>query len=134
MYKRQIGNNAIRWVGAVPHGQIPSLLQAADVFVIPQNIGGLGLSVLEAMSCGLPVITTAIGETTRLLASDEGILVEPHNADDIVDAMRYLAENEDVRRRMGERCRLKVERYYSWDHLIEEIEQVYEAVSTASRD
>ncbi|MHA1653844.1 MAG: glycosyltransferase family 4 protein [Candidatus Thorarchaeota archaeon] len=118
-------NGSIHWLGTIPHDQVPATLQRSDVFVIPQNIGGLGLSVLEAMSCGLPVITTAIGETTRLLGDNEGVLVQPNDVDAVVDAMRFLAENDSTRLRMGERCRQKVERHYSWNVQLELLEGVY---------
>ncbi len=121
-------NGSIRWLGAVSHNQVPLILQSADIFVIPQNIGGLGLSVIEAMSCGIPVITTAIGATRHLLTPDEGILVEPENRNALVDAMRTLAEDKSMRKRMGARCREKVLRKYSWNKQITLIENVYQHV------
>ena len=121
-------NKSIRWLGSISHEKLPLVLQSSDVFVIPQNIGGLGLSVLEAMSCGLPVITTAIGETTRLLSSDEGILVEPKNRLAVVDAMQQLAEDTQLRKPMGEHCRSKILRDYSWVTQINLLEKVYKEV------
>jgi glycosyltransferase involved in cell wall biosynthesis len=121
-------NGSIRWLGSIPHDKLPQVLQNSDVFTIPQNIGGLGLSVLEAMSCGLPVITTAIGETTRLLGSNEGVLVEPKNKSAIVDAMRKLANDAQLRKSMGEHCRNKILREYSWVTQIHRLEKVYEQV------
>jgi glycosyltransferase involved in cell wall biosynthesis len=120
-----VDDGSLCWLGAIDHDEIPKVLQKMDAFVIPQNIGGLGLSVLEAMSCGLPVITTAIGETVKLLGNDEGVLVEPKNVDAIVDAMRVLAENTNLRKAMGKRCRRKVEEKYSWHSQIGQIEDVY---------
>jgi glycosyltransferase involved in cell wall biosynthesis len=119
-------NGSIRWLGALQHKRVPSVLKKADIFVIPQNIGGLGLSVIEAMSCGLPVITTSIGETTRLLESREGILVKPENKDAVIDAMRLLASDENLRSEMGNRCREKIVKNYSWSNRITQIEAVYE--------
>ena len=130
MLKHQLAdyseNGSIRWLGAIEHHQIPKILQKTDVFVIPQNIGGLGLSVIEAMSCGLPVITTAIGETKRLLGSNEGILVEPNSTDAVLDAMRTLADNESLRHSMGKSCRKKVQRDYAWISQIEQLEKSYQ--------
>jgi glycosyltransferase involved in cell wall biosynthesis len=120
-----VNDDSITWIGVIDHDEIPKVLQRMDVFVIPQNIGGLGLSVLEAMSCGLPVITTAIGETVKLLGDDEGVLVEPKNVEAIIDAMRFFAENTDIRQAMGEHCRKKVEEKYSWHSQIDQIEEVY---------
>jgi glycosyltransferase involved in cell wall biosynthesis len=121
-------NGSIRWLGSIPHEKLPQVLQNSDVFVIPQNIGGLGLSVLEAMSCGLPVITTAIGETTKLLSSNEGVLVEPMNKAAVVDAMHQLADDNQLRKSMGEQCRNKILRDYSWLTQIHRLEEVYKRV------
>lgn len=130
MVKSQINgtvdDNSIRWVGTIPHAKIPDILGKMDVFVIPQNIGGLGLSVMEAMSCGLPVITTAIGETIRLIHDDEGVLVKPDSMEAVLEGMRFLGSNPDLRKAMGRKCREKIVKNYSWDRQIEEIEKSYE--------
>ena len=127
-----VDDGSLRWLGPMDHDKIPEILQKMDAFVIPQNIGGLGLSVLEAMSCGLPVITTGIGETLRLLNEDEGVLVEPHNVRQVVRAMTMLGQDERLRRSMGARCRAKVERDYSWSTQIRHIEEVYRMVIEGS--
>ncbi|MHA1944359.1 MAG: glycosyltransferase family 4 protein [Candidatus Thorarchaeota archaeon] len=130
MIKNQIedcvDDDSVTWIGSLDHDKIPAVLQKMDAFVIPQNIGGLGLSVMEAMSCGLPVITTAIGETTRLLGKDEGILVRPQSVSDVVDAMHLLGDDKKLRLSMGQQCRQKVEKQYSWKNQIGQIEDVYE--------
>jgi glycosyltransferase involved in cell wall biosynthesis len=124
-YKNCIDGRAVCWLGTIEHDKIPEILRRSDVFVIPQNIGGLGLSVMEAMSCGLPVITTAIGETTHLLSNREGILVQPNDRDAVIEAMRTLGDNKDLREAMGRNCRNKVVREYSWSNQILLIENVY---------
>jgi glycosyltransferase involved in cell wall biosynthesis len=129
MLKGQIdtctNDGSVCWVGAISHDKIPSVLQKMDAFVIPQNIGGLGLSVMEAMSCGLPVITTAIGETKRLIRKDEGILIEPESVSAVITGMRVLAEDKKKRQAMGRQCRKKIEKDYSWHNQIGLIEDVY---------
>ncbi len=125
-----VPDGSISWLGALEHESIPTYLKMMDVFVIPQNIGGLGMSVLEAMSCGLPVITTGIGETTRLLGSNEGILVRPHRVPEVVNAMRQMGQDEYGRLEMGRRCRQKVLRKYTWNKQIDEIIKVYERAIT----
>jgi len=118
-------DGSVCWLGAIDHDKIPSVLQKMDAFVIPQNIGGLGLSVMEAMGCGLPVITTAIGETVRLIREDEGILVTPDSVSAVVEGMRIMAEDKKKRQAMGLRCRKKIEKDFSWQNQIGLIEDVY---------
>jgi len=126
-------DGSVRWLGAIDHEKIPDILQKMDAFVIPQNIGGLGLSVMEAMSCGLPVITTAIGETVRLLRADEGILVKPDSVSAVVKGMRVLGEDKIKRKSMGARCREKIEKEYSWHNQIGLIEDVYKRAIERTR-
>ncbi|TFG12621.1 glycosyltransferase family 1 protein [Candidatus Thorarchaeota archaeon] len=130
MVKHQIRkyneNESIRWLGVVNHHHLPQILSAMDVFVIPQNIGGLGLSVMEAMSCGLPVITTAIGETAKLLGPEEGILVEPHSMHGVLDAMRRIGMDSALRADMAKRCRRKIEHLYSWKQQLGILEETYQ--------
>jgi len=137
MLKSQLDNcvddGSIIWLGAIDHDRIPLVLQKMDAFVIPQNIGGLGLSVMEAMACGLPVITTAIGETKRLLRKDEGILVAPDNVSAVVGGMRTLAEDKKMRESMGINCREKIEKEYSWHNQIGLIEDVYKRTIESKR-
>ncbi len=126
-------DGSVRRVGAIEHDKIPDILQKMDAFVIPQNIGGLGLSVMEAMSCELPVITTAIGETIRLIRDDEGILVKPDSVSAVVKGMRILAEDKKKRLSMGARCRKKNEKEYSWHNQIGLIEDVYKRAIERAR-
>jgi len=137
MLKGQVDNctddGSVRRLGAIDHDKIPNILQKMDAFVIPQNIGGLGLSVMEAMGCGLPVITTAIGETVRLIREDEGILVKPDSVSAVVKGMRVLAEDKKKRKSMGARCREKIEKEYSWYNQIGLIEDVYKRAIERAR-
>ena len=126
-------DGSVCWLGAINHDKIPDILQKMDAFVIPQNIGGLGLSVMEAMGCGLPVITTAIGETVRLIRDDEGILVKPDSVSAVVKGMRVLAEDKKKRLSMGARCREKIEKDYSWHNQIGLIEDVYKRAIEGAR-
>ncbi len=126
-------DGSVSWLGAIDHDKIPGILQKMDAFVIPQNIGGLGLSVMEAMSCGLPVITTAIGETVKLLGKNEGVLVEPESVSAVIGGMRILSEDRKRRLSMGLNCRKKIEKEYSWDRQIGMIEGVYRKAIEKSR-
>jgi glycosyltransferase involved in cell wall biosynthesis len=86
--------------------EMPSLYQSVDIAVIP-TIGaeGLSLSQLEAQSCGLPVITSGVGGLNEsIIDGYNGLKFDP-NHEKLSDYIRYLAENEDVRKELGQKAR-----------------------------
>lgn len=83
--------------------------QQADVFVLPSYNEGLPMALLEAMSWGLPVITTPVGGIPEVVQSGEnGILVEPGNIVQITDAMATLVQDRDYRLRLSKMSRDRV--------------------------
>ncbi|MBM7664838.1 glycosyltransferase involved in cell wall biosynthesis [Solibacillus kalamii] len=70
-------NTAIHFIEPLPQQELARYFQAADVFVLPSYIEGLGLVALEAMSCGTPVIASDVGGLHYMLADGAGVLVPP---------------------------------------------------------
>jgi glycosyltransferase involved in cell wall biosynthesis len=81
---------------------IMSLLHAADFFCLPTLHEGLGSSILEAMSAGLPVIATRVGGIPEIVEEGRtGILVSPSDPGTLADAMVEMATRPDLRKAMG---------------------------------
>lgn len=70
----------VRFIHEVPWQQMPVMLAAADVFVLPSYSEGLPLSLLEAFACGLPVVTTRCGGPEEVVDPTVGRLLEPRDA------------------------------------------------------
>lgn len=70
-------NTSIHFIEPLPQQELARYFQAANVFVLPSYIEGLGLVALEAMSCGTPVIASDVGGLHYMLADGAGILVPP---------------------------------------------------------
>ncbi len=80
----------VRFLGAVPHGELPAVLSAADVFVLPTASEGLANAWVEALACGTPVVTTPIPGARELLTDPAwGRMVERDGAA-IAEAIRSL--------------------------------------------
>lgn len=80
-----------------------SLLEASDIFIHPSYFESFGISILEALAHGVPVITTSIGGISDLVTHNfNGIVVEPGNVEEIADAITFLTNNPTERKRLGE--------------------------------
>lgn len=79
--------DCVRFVDEVPWQQMPAMLAAADVFVLPSYSEGLPLSLLEAFACGLPVVTTRCGGPEEVVDPSVGRLLEPRDAVGLQKAM-----------------------------------------------
>lgn len=78
------------------------LLNKSDAYILPSYKEGLPISILEAMSYGMPIISTPVGGVPEIVSNGEnGYLVEPGNKEDIYKAIISLLNDSDLRNRMG---------------------------------
>ena len=78
------------------------LLNKSDVYILPSYKEGLPISILEAMSYEMPIISTPVGGIPEIVSNGEnGYLVEPGNKEDIYKAIISLLNDSDLRNRMG---------------------------------
>lgn len=86
-----------------------SYLQASDVFVFPSQSEGLGLSLLEALSCELPAIATGVGGILDILEHDRnGLLVRYGDESGLYETMKYLLENPERSRQLAQAGRATI--------------------------
>lgn len=120
----------VKFAGFVKEELKPLYYKASDIFVLPstRKHESFGIVNLEAMACGLPIVASKIGGVPDIVKDGEnGLLVPPRDSEALADAIIYLLENEDVRRKMSKRGREMVKNY-SWDKIAEQYEEVYEEV------
>jgi glycosyltransferase involved in cell wall biosynthesis len=114
---------------------ILSLLKGLDVFVMSSLTEGLGTSILDAMAASKPVVgTTAGGIPESVEDGVTGILVPPHNAAALADAIVRLLQDEALRRRMGEAGFERVRALFNVDRMVDETLAVYEHVAGTRRE
>lgn len=98
----------VEFLGWINKEQKLALLARTDVVVLPSYAEGLPMSILEAMSAGLPVITTPVGAVEDAITHNvHGLLVQPGNIEQISDALSELAQNSDKRTKFGEAAKAK---------------------------
>jgi glycosyltransferase involved in cell wall biosynthesis len=105
----------VRWVGPVPHAEVPAWLNRLDVFVAPSRIESFGVAVLEASACARPVVVSDAGGLPEVVVDGETGLVVPGGGEAaLAGALERLAGDAALRRRLGEAGRRHVQRRYEW--------------------
>jgi glycosyltransferase involved in cell wall biosynthesis len=118
------------FTGAVPHDGMPGLFRDADVFCLPSWWEAMPLSILEAMSSGLPVVATAVGQVPNIVTPDVGRLVEPKQPQALADALAELLLDRDLRRSLGATGRERVLAEYAVSSTVHSIVDVFQDVSS----
>lgn len=92
--------NHVIYQGTVNHDLLPEYLSAADIFVLPTNNEGCSNAVIEAMSCGLPIVSSDMEFNWDVLNNSNSILVDPYDIDAIASAVLRLYDNKDLRNKL----------------------------------
>ncbi len=119
---KRCGSN-VHFVGKVDHEDIKSLLQGSDIFVLPSLNEGMSNSLLEAMACGLPVITTDTGGSKELVR-ENGIVVPSKDVQKLREAIMQLKMDHVRREAMSKQSRtLAVE--MGWEKTAQKYYELY---------
>jgi glycosyltransferase involved in cell wall biosynthesis len=112
------------WVSGA---QKSALLERAAIYALPSYCEGLPMSVLEAMAAGLPVICTPVGGVPEAVTDGrEGWVIPPGDIAALSNALDSLLSRAELRRRMGDAARHKIESLFSVAHILPQVEQLYE--------
>ena len=88
-------SHAVVFTGFVPDDELPGYYKFSDVFIMPSSGEGFGISFIEAMYYGLPVIAGNVdGSVDALCNGKLGVLVNPHNIEEIVDALKRIIKDK----------------------------------------
>ncbi|MBI2086867.1 MAG: glycosyltransferase family 4 protein [Candidatus Zambryskibacteria bacterium] len=112
----------VEFLGEIPHFDISKCLHEADIFIRPSLSEGQGISFLEGMAAGLPVIATPVGGIPDFLKDGEtGIFCEPNNPASIARAVQRLIADEPLKKRIVDNASRMVREKYDWDLIAQEM-------------
>jgi glycosyltransferase involved in cell wall biosynthesis len=127
-YAGKIGvKDSIVFAGYYPDKKLPELYQAADVFAFSTFYEHHPFAVLEALSTGLPVVTTNVGGIPETIESGKnGFLVEPFNPAQLADKILYLLEHPAEASEMGMLARKAILERFDWRIVVKDVLKVYD--------
>jgi glycosyltransferase involved in cell wall biosynthesis len=123
-YVRSAGlEKDVLFLGAVQN--VPEYLQAADLFVFPTENDAFPSSIVEAMACALPVLTTPVGAIKTIVTHGEtGLIVQPRNSQQLFEALDVMVSDNALASRLGQAGKKSVQDLYS----VETVSQKYIAL------
>lgn len=123
-------SNRFAWLGEVDFDQLPKLYGAMSIVAAVPRVEGFGLTCLEAMSCGTPVIASRTGGFEMVVRDGvDGKLVECNDAEEISKAFRFLANDSLKLKEMASAARHRVEAKFSVEREARELVDAYNKLS-----
>jgi glycosyltransferase involved in cell wall biosynthesis len=115
----------VRVLGRVERDDIPTVMREHSVYCLPSYGEPFGMSILEAMACGLPVVATRAGGVPHLVGDQGGRLVPPRDVDALADALVEILKSPDLQRAMGRHNRARVEADFEAETAVDRLEAAY---------
>lgn len=122
----------IFFTGYIPDSDLSAIYSGAIAFVYPSLYEGFGLPPLEAMQCGVPVITSNTSSLPEVVG-DAGILLDPKQPDELCQAILDVVGDSNLRSKLSQRS-IKQASNFSWKKCAEQTVQVYETAASSSKN
>jgi glycogen(starch) synthase len=121
-------------IGWVAPGQVPSLINASTIVLMPSRQDSMPLVALEASLMARPIVATRVGGLPEVVAHEEtGLLVESENSRALALAVVSLLSHPEVAGRMGESARARAQRLFDWQHHVNTYDALYRELAAARR-
>jgi glycosyltransferase involved in cell wall biosynthesis len=119
--------NIATFTGRLTGSALVKVYQNASLFVLPTENDSLPTVVIEAMACGLPVITTDVGSTSTLVKNGQnGFLIQPKNSTILANKIKYLLSHQDLATKMLQTGRKIIVSNYDWTSRAVEYAHLYQ--------
>jgi glycosyltransferase involved in cell wall biosynthesis len=114
--------------GFVPDYELIDYMRAADLVVFPSRGENASFTIMEAMACKLPVISSDTGNARSILADGRGLVFESYTESDLADKCFQVLKDEKIAKDMGEKARKYVLENHSWHNISKQTENLYRSI------
>ncbi|MBN2230796.1 MAG: glycosyltransferase family 4 protein [Candidatus Thorarchaeota archaeon] len=127
-------SNLVDYLGVVDTKRVPELINQSRIFIYPSREEPFGLSIVEAMACGVPVITTNVFGPSEIVTHNEnGLMISPDSLKELVDSIRSLLQDDNLQKRLGVNARRTAESRFNIKNHSEEMLTIYDSLVHAQR-
>ncbi|MEA1959601.1 MAG: glycosyltransferase family 4 protein [Chloroflexota bacterium] len=135
LIKRFDIEDMVTFTGRVSNFELVNYYASSDIAITASVYEGFGLPAAEAMSCGVPVITTSAGALPEVVGTDgeSGLLVPPQDPRALADAIGRLIGDIEMRKRLGSGGRQRILERFTWEQCARKCVEVYEGVIAAQK-
>ncbi|PIZ92935.1 MAG: hypothetical protein COX82_03655 [Candidatus Magasanikbacteria bacterium CG_4_10_14_0_2_um_filter_41_10] len=116
----------IELMGSLSRERIFDILHNSDIFVFLSDWEGFPISILEAMSCGLPIVSSNVGGIREMVDDKNGILLAQTTPELVAASLERLVTDRKTRKYMGEMSSQIVKERFTVEHMVHQIQQVYD--------
>ena len=127
MIKNLYLQSSVTLIDYLDNAELPGIYKNSDLFVLPSLMEGVPRTILEAMACGVPVVTTDLPHLVNII-DGAGLVVPPKDPALLSDAILTILEDVPLAETMSQRGRNKIELEYSWENTVGKTLALYEAV------
>ena len=126
--------NHVKFIGNVPADRIPAFLASSDIYVsVSLSDSGISASTAEAMACGVPVISTDVGDARIWIENGKnGFLIPRGDSKALAEKIRYLLADENARLAIGREARRTIVERQDYHKEMAKMEKIYEELSRRS--
>lgn len=118
-------SDAIEFAGKIPKTEVPAWLQKGEIFINTTNVDNTPVTVIEAMACGLPIVSTNVGGIPYLLDDEkDALLVPPNDLESMAAAVRRLLTEPGLSACLSGNARKKVEQF-DWSEVLPQWEKLF---------
>lgn len=119
----------VNYVGWIPISKKKMLLKNTDIFVLPSYGEGMPMSILEAMSYGVPVVSTAVGGIPEIVQHGvSGFLIEPGDLSALAGKLELLIKDNKLREDMGNNARKAVQQHHDINIIAKKLDKIYNSL------
>ncbi len=116
----------VKFLGYVPHKEMPKYLHVSDIFIRPSLSEGFGNSFIEAMAAEVPVIATPVGGITDFLIEGEtGLFCDVHSPRSIAQKVEKLIRDKESKDYIVARAKKMVQEKYEWNIIVERMQDIF---------